>query len=155
PVRIDILGINEYPLFSRKCLVRGPRGLRQVMPYASPETLAEIGRLYWRRYGLPMMITETADKGPIARRARWMDDSIAVVQQLRAEGVALVGYTWWPMFALVTWPYRVGTRPVADYLVQMGLWDLRAEANGTLVRVRTPLVDRFRAYTSGASPSPG
>src|SRR5262249_15701053 len=31
PVRIDILGINEYPLFSRKCLVRGPRGLRQVM----------------------------------------------------------------------------------------------------------------------------
>jgi beta-glucosidase len=147
PARFDVLGINEYPLFSLKRLLRGPRGLRQVMPYAPPETLAELGRLYWRRYGLPIMITETADKGPIARRARWMDDSIAVVRQLQAEGVALVGYTWWPMFALVTWPYRVGTRPVADYLVQMGLWDLRAEPDGTLTRVRTPLVERYRDYT--------
>jgi beta-glucosidase/6-phospho-beta-glucosidase/beta-galactosidase len=148
PVRFDILGINEYPLFSLKQLVRGRRGLRQVMPYAPPETLAEVARMYWRRYGLPIMITETADKGSLARRARWLDQSIGVVRSLRAEGVACVGYTWWPMFALVTWPYRVGTRPVADYLVQMGLWDLRAEPDGTLARVRTTLVDRYREYAS-------
>jgi beta-glucosidase/6-phospho-beta-glucosidase/beta-galactosidase len=150
-VRLDVIGINEYPLFSLKRLVRGPRGLRQVMPYAPPETLAELGRMYWRRYGLPIMITETADKGPVRRRARWLDDSIGVVRRLRAEGVECVGYTWWPMFALVTWPYRTGARPAADYLVQMGLWDLRAEADGTLTRVRTELIDRYRSYTTAGA----
>jgi hypothetical protein len=29
----------------------------------------------------------------------------------------------------------------------MGLWDLRAEPDGTLTRVRTSLVDRYRDYT--------
>jgi len=153
PARFDILGINEYPLFSLKRLLRGTRGLRQVMPYAPPETLAELCRMYWRRYGLPIMITETADKGPVSRRARWMDGSIAAVLELRAAGLPIVGYTWWPMLALVTWPYRVGTRPVADYRVQMGLWDLRAEADETLTRVRTPLVDRYRDYAQ-SRPSP-
>jgi beta-glucosidase len=63
----------------------------------------------------------------------------------------VIGYTWWPMFALVTWPYRVGSRPVEEYLIQMGLWDLRAEPDGTLARVRTLLVDRFQSYTASGS----
>jgi hypothetical protein len=151
PVPFDILGVNEYPLFSWKWLVRTPRGLRQRMPYAPPEILAELGRLYWRRYGMPMMITETADRGPVARRLRWMEQSIAVVRELREEGIPLVGYTWWPMLALVTWAYRVGSRPAAEYLLQMGLWDLRAEADGTLARVRTELVDCYRSYTTTGS----
>jgi hypothetical protein len=46
----------------------------------------------------------------------------------------------------VTWAYRVGAKPAAEYLVQMGLWDLRAEADGTLTRVRTELVGRYRGY---------
>ena len=60
----------------------------------------------------------------------------------------LVGYTWWPMFALVTWPYRVGSKPVTEYLIQMGLWDLQAQADGTLARVRTRMVDRYRSCTA-------
>jgi hypothetical protein len=77
-----------------------------------------------------------------------MDGSIAAVQQLRAEGVPVVGYTWWPLFALVSWPYRVGTLPLQEYLIQMGLWDLRPQ-NQRLERIRTPLVDRYRAYVQG------
>jgi beta-glucosidase len=146
--RPDVIGVNMYPMYSLKRLVRGRHGLRQRMPYAPPSTLAELCRMYWQRYRLPLMITETAAMGTVAKRAAWMDASIGVVQELRATGVPIVGYTWWPLFALVSWPYRVGTLPLEEYLIQMGLWDLSA-AGGRLERVRTPLVDRYREYTGG------
>jgi hypothetical protein len=64
--------------------------------------------------------------------------------------VPLVGYTWWPLFALVTWAYREGTKPAEAYLRQMGLWNLEPGAHG-LERVRTPLVERFRELVAGDS----
>jgi beta-glucosidase len=143
--RPDVIGINMYPMFSHKQLARGRSGLRQKMPYAPPSVLAELCRMYHRRYGLPIMVTETAAMGPVRRRAAWMDGSIAAIDEVRAEGVPVVGYTWWPLFALVSWPYRVGSLPLEEYLIQMGLWDLRAQ-NNRLERIRTPLVDRYRGY---------
>jgi beta-glucosidase len=65
--------------------------------------------------------------------------------------VPLVGFTWWPMFALVTWAYRQGHRPISDHLGQMGLWDLDANLN----RIPTPLVDAYRALVSGGSNAAG
>jgi beta-glucosidase len=145
--RPEIIGINMYPMFSQKQLVRGPQGLRQRMPYAPPSVLAVLCQMYYERYGLPLMVTETAAMGPVARRARWMDGSIAAVRQVRSQGVPVIGYTWWPLFALVSWPYRVGTLPLEEYLIQMGLWDLRAQ-NNRLERIRTPLVDQYRAHAT-------
>lgn len=147
--RPAIIGLNEYPMFSQKRLERGPKGVRQVMPYAPPSVLAELCRRYYHRYRLSIMITETAARGPVAKRAAWMDASIQTVRELRAEGVPVVGYTWWPLFALISWPYRVGSLPPEAYLIQMGLWDLQP-IDGRLERVRTPLVDRYRAYASAA-----
>ena len=85
------------------------------------------------------------------RRAAWLDDSVAAVRRLRAEGVPLVGYTWWPLFALVTWAYRQGTHPPPYYLKQMGLWDLAEN----LDRVPTALVERFRALASQGGAAAG
>ena len=75
-----------------------------------------------------------------------MDASVEVVRAARRQGIPVLGYTWWPLFALVSWPYRHGAGPVAAYLEQMGLWDLVPEADGTLRRERTPLVDRYRQH---------
>jgi beta-glucosidase len=147
--RPDAIGVNMYPMFSQKRLVRGASGIRQRMPYAPPGVLAELCRMYYARYHLPLMVTETGAMGPVARRAAWMEGSIAAVQQLRAEGVPVVGYTWWPLFALVSWPYRVGSLPLQEYLIQMGLWDLRAQ-NNRLERLRTRLVDQYRAYADSS-----
>jgi beta-glucosidase len=55
------------------------------------------------------------------------------------------------MFALVTWAYRQGHRPISDHLGQMGLWDLDANLN----RISTPLVDAYRALVSGGSNAVG
>ena len=73
----------------------------------------------------------------------------------------VVGYTWWPMFALVAWAYRQGQRTLERHLLQMGLWDLDPTAK--LRRVRTAVVDAYRAVIADgahqvgriAAPRPG
>jgi beta-glucosidase len=149
-----LVGINLYPLFSRKVLRRSPAGLRVRMPYGSGALVARLGEAYCRRYRRPVMITETASAGSVARRAAWLADSLAAVHDLRGRGIPLVGYTWWPLFALVGWAYRQGRRPVEAYLVQMGLWDLAAGAGG-LERIGTALVDRYRSLIAGGNAAVG
>jgi beta-glucosidase len=154
PIELDLLGINLYPLFSEKRLVKTSSGVRIRMRYASADIIDRLADLYWRRYQRPLFISETASEGSIRRRAAWLDDSVAAVKRVRASGVPLVGYTWWPLFALVTWGYREGKKPPHEYLKQMGLWDLRP-ASGGLERVRTPLVDRFRDLVAQGSAAVG
>lgn len=119
------------------------RGLRWRMPYASAEIVEKLGMMYWEKYHAPLFISETASVGSVGRRSAWLEESVAAVRRLRARGVPMVGYTWWPLFALVKWAYRQGTRPAACYLKQMGLWDLDAE----LRRWPTSLVDQFMTLT--------
>ena len=142
-VRLDLLGINLYPMFSQKWLTGGGRRTRIRMRYAGADIVERLADLYWQRYATPLFISETASVGSVARRRRWLDDSVQAVARVRARGVPLVGYTWWPLFALVGWAWREGRLPVDRYLLQMGLWDLDPGAQG-LRRVRTPLVDRYR-----------
>ena len=145
-VSLPCVGINLYPMFTRKVLSRTAGGRTRIaMVYATGELVEDLGRLYWERYGAPLFISETASTGSVRRRARWLDDSIVAVRQLRAAGVPIIGYTWWPMFALVTWAYRQGLHPPEYYLKQMGLWDLDQK----LRRVPTSLVDSYRQLARG------
>lgn len=148
---LDVVGINLYPLFSRKVLVRSARGLRLRMPYAGADIVERLGGLYAQRYGRPVMITETASEGSLRRRRAWLEDSVAACARLRARGVPLVGYTWWPLFALVTWGYRQGRKEPAAYLKQMGLWDLAPD----LARTATPLVAAYRDLVAGGAAAVG
>jgi beta-glucosidase len=150
-VELPLIGINLYPMFTSKVGWRGPGGVRWKMPYAGAELVERLGAMYWERYGAPVFISETASVGSLRRRRMWLEDSIAAVRRLRERGVPLVGYTWWPLFALVTWAYRQGAHPPEFYLKQMGLWDLDAR----LQRVHTPLVDQFRALTAGGCAAVG
>jgi beta-glucosidase/6-phospho-beta-glucosidase/beta-galactosidase len=142
-IELDVVGINLYPLFSQKRLVRTAGKLRIQMPYAGAAIVEKLAELYWRRYGRPVFISETASSGTVQRRAAWLEDSVAAVRRVRSRGVSLIGYTWWPLFALVTWGYREGRKDPHEYLKQMGLWDLRPGPRG-LERIRTTLVDRYR-----------
>jgi hypothetical protein len=139
-VPLDVVGLNMYPMFSRKVLSRTRPGLRFRMPYGDGRLVEDLVELYWARYRRPMMITETAASGSVAKRLAWLETSLAAVRALRARGVPLIGYTWWPMFALVAWAWRQSEAPVARHLQQMGLWDL----DPALERVETPLVAAWR-----------
>jgi beta-glucosidase len=154
-IDLPVIGINLYPMFSRKVLTRTSSGLRARMPYASADIVERLGEMYWRRYGAPLLISETASVGSVGRRRAWLADSVAAARALRERGVPVVGYTWWPMFSLVTWAYRQGTADAASYLRHMGLWDLRPGANGTLERVATPLVGEYQRLVAGGIDSVG
>jgi beta-glucosidase/6-phospho-beta-glucosidase/beta-galactosidase len=148
----EVIGLNLYPLFTHKRLERDAGGrLRTRMPYTEDGLVEGVTRRYYHHYRVPLMISEVATSGSIARRLGWLERSVSAVRRLRAEGVPLVGYTWWPMFALVTWAWRQGRRDVAQHLLQMGLWDLDADLN----RVRTPLVDAYRALVCGGTDAVG
>jgi len=151
-IELDMVGINLYPLFSQKVLTRSPH-VRIKMPYASGEIVERLAKMYYQRYQVPIFISETASLGTVKRRSDWLRDSVASTRRARAQGIPLVGYTWWPLFALVTWAYRQGTKPPEYYIKQMGLWDLASDA--TLERKRTPLVDEFRSLAEGGASSVG
>jgi beta-glucosidase/6-phospho-beta-glucosidase/beta-galactosidase len=149
PIWPDIVGINLYPMYSRKLLLRCRRGVRVSMPYARAAIMSRLARAYFRRYRRPIMITETASAGSVARRRAWLHDSVREVRRLRRSGIPVVGYTWWPMFGLIGWAYRQGDRDLAEYVIQMGLWDLHVDGTRRR-RVATPLVDEYRVFaTSG------
>ena len=153
-VELDLVGINLYPMFSEKRLVRSPGGLRIRMRYASADIIDRLADLYWQRYKRPLFISETASDGSVARRRAWLEDSVAATARVRGRGVPLVGYTWWPLFALVTWAYRQGRKAPHDYLKQMGLWDLRPGPYG-LERAPTELVARYRELVAAGGGAVG
>lgn len=141
---LPLIGLNLYPMFTRKVLYRtGPGRTRIVMQYASGQLVEDLGRLYWERYRSPLFVSETAATGSVRRRQAWLTRSVAAVKSLRESGIPLIGYTWWPLFALVTWAYRQGKHTPQYYFKQMGLWNLDRE----LRRVSTPLVEAFRRLT--------
>jgi beta-glucosidase len=153
-VELPLVGINLYPMFSRKILTR-TRGLRIRMPYADASIVERLSELYWRRYDAPVFIAEAASVGSVKRRSEWLRTSVEAVRRTRQRGIPLVGYTWWPLFALVTWAYRQGTHPPEYYLKQMGLWDVDPSPNSGLRRVPTPLVDEYRRLIDGGVASAG
>ena len=152
-IELEVIGINLYPLFSQKVLKRAPH-VRIKMPYAGGEIVERLAQMYFERYHTPVFVSETASLGSIKRRSQWLRDSIESTLRAREKGIPLVGYTWWPLFALVTWAYRQGTHPPAYYIKQMGLWDLEARGED-LARVATPLVDEFKQIVGGGSASVG
>ncbi len=141
----DVIGYNMYPMFSRKLVARTAAGaIRVRIKPCWTETLAEVTKMYADRYApIPIMVTETASSGSMKRRIAWIQDSVKVIKQSRADGLPVVGYTFWPLFSLVTWAYRNGKAEAGDYLFDMGLWDLRPGPSG-LERVHTPVVDAFQ-----------
>jgi beta-glucosidase len=141
----DVIGYNMYPMFSRKVVSRAPRGgVRVKITRCWAEVLGALTEMYAARYApIPLMVTETACAGSIKRRVEWIRDSVEVVAQARARGLPVIGYTFWPLFSLVAWAYQTGSRDAGDYLIDMGLWDLRPGTSG-LERVHTPVVDAFK-----------
>ena len=148
---VDVLGINYYPELSPKTLFRIGTTVRRHRGGGWADEMVAILEAWSGRYDRPLYITETSAARKTKRLA-WLEASVAAAGHARADGLPLVGYTWWPLFSLVTWRYRHGAKPVAAYLGHMGLWDLRPEDDGRLGRHRTPVADRFSQLVAAGAP---
>ncbi|MBN9606837.1 MAG: family 1 glycosylhydrolase [Actinomycetales bacterium] len=150
----DVMGVNYYPKISTELFERdashtgGPEDIRPRVN-SWTEGLEEVLSDYATRYGRPVFLTETCWTGTPEERIAWLDSSVESVRGLRDRGVDVVGYTWWGVIDMYEWTYRHGTRPLRDYLLPMGLWDLVEDAAGVLQRVENPVAERYRAYATG------
>lgn len=151
-VHPTVMGINYYPRHSTELLradefhgggFADPRPVRDDGMSGLEELLREAAT----RYGAPVAVTETCVTGSIDERAQWLDESVGSITRLRAEGLDIVAYTWWPLFDMYEWTWRHSTAPRVDHHLSMGLFALEETADG-LARVETPLVERFRRHAA-------
>nr|QZD56013.1 family 1 glycosylhydrolase [Glycomyces sp. TRM65418] len=152
PVRPDVMGVNYYPLHSTEVFEAGvfhSGGFRDPRPTRDDGVagLVELLREAADRYGAPVMLTETCVTGSVKERTDWLDESVAALHDLRASGVDVVGYTWWPLFDMYEWTYRHSRMPREAHRLTMGLWELQ-DREGDLARVRTAVADRFRHHAA-------
>jgi hypothetical protein len=146
-VEPDVLGVNYYPAFSTVSF--DANGAPQPVE-AGADGLADLFGAVAARYQYPLMLTETSRGGPLDERRAWLRESLETIERLCAEGMPIVGYTWFPFTALVDWAYRQASTPVDDWIVQMGMVDLvRIPGGGTLERRPTALLDDYRLATRG------
>ena len=152
----DVMGVNYYPNLSTEEFPEthvhhgapwDPRPRRDD----GVEGLEDVIRTWSERYGAPIFVTETSHPGSsIERRLRWLDESVETLWRLRAEGVPIVGYTWWPLFDMIDWRYREGVEPVERYLLPSGLYEL--DGGDHFARLPTELVQRFRELAEASGP---
>lgn len=154
-IDLDVVGLNFYPQWSTQQLYVDKKG---KLAYRSTEHegqgFGELIRDYYRRYRVPVMITETSAFGDDELRARWLDASLGAIKDLRASGVPIVGYTWFPMFTMIDWKYRFGKADIEQYRIELGLYRLSGAILGSRWE-KTPLVDRWLAHLNDPASSIG
>jgi beta-glucosidase len=136
----DVIGVNYYPGFTT---VRYVDGVTQPVE-AGTTGLRDLLTLFSERYGLPVAVTETSRGGAVEARLEWLDESIAEVETLRAEGMSIVGYTWFPFMTLVDWLWRNDLKTSDEWFIHMGLVDLERGADRVLARKKTAAFAPFR-----------
>jgi beta-glucosidase len=153
-IALDVLGLNFYPQWSTVAMQFDARNrLVRRRAEADGASFPDVVRLYHERYVAPLMITETSAAGSDEVRSDWLAFSLETIKQLRATGVPLLGYTWFPLFTMIDWAYRSGSKPKEDYEIALGLYQL---ARGGTRRWRpTRLVDEYRHVIRDADSAVG
>ena len=170
----DHIGVNFYPELSARELTEIDGAVVGVAFDSGRDGLEVIIRGFHERYGLPVLVSETAVEGDDDHRVRWLDDAVALIAELRTEGIPVIGLVWWPLFDFVDWSWATGDLVIEEFYVRvdgvitpvippprgagidayfrrMGLFRL-VGVEGDIARVRTPAADAFGRY-SAASPS--
>jgi beta-glucosidase len=114
---IDVLGVNYYPDLTPRVIEQVDGQIRQVTVNRWTAGLEQALHTAAERFGLPMVVTETSIEGDESVRRRWAEESMATVRRLRAEGLDIRGYTWWPLLDFVDWSYASGGRNVEEFVL--------------------------------------
>jgi beta-glucosidase len=154
-IKLDVIGMNFYPQWSTQEIHVDKKGRLAYRP-TEPEGFgfAKLIEDYYHRYKAPIIITETSAHTSDEIRSRWLEQSVAAVKRLRSQGVAVHGYTWFPLFTMIDWRYRFGQGPAEDYRIELGLYTLNDRAGGPRWQP-TPLVNQMRDCINNSDQSVG
>ncbi|WP_426518904.1 family 1 glycosylhydrolase [Diaminobutyricibacter sp. McL0618] len=170
----DVIGLNYYPELSARELNTVGGDVVGVTFDAGGAGLEVLIRAFHERYGLPILVSETAVEGDDDHRIRWLDVAVALIARLRTEGVPIVGLVWWPLFDFVDWSWATGDLVIEEfhtlvdgvitpvippargeridaYFRRMGLFRLSTEGFD-IARLRTAAADAFLRHTATALP---
>lgn len=146
-VQPDILGLDYY--IQSEMLYRGGKAV--IAPKGVRVGIAEVVREYYRRYNVPVMITETDRHDTFEVRLDWLEDLNKELLQLRREGIPMVGCCWWPAVDHIDWD--TGLTEMNENINPVGLYQLVREQDGRLSRVETVLTQRFREVVAASGTS--
>ncbi len=152
---VEVMGMNFYPQWSTQQVYLDRKG-RVSYRHVEQEGqgFASLIEDYYRRYEVPIVITETSTYGSIEVSSRWMEESIGAVKTLRSKGIPVLGYTWFPLFTMIDWRYRLGRRPPEHYYLDLGLY--RKNDTGADRRWKpTALVEQLCRYIANPEESVG
>jgi len=154
-INLDVLGMNFYPQWSTKQLYIDNRG-RIAFRETEPDGMgfAELITDYYKRYQVPIMITETSAVGSDEIREKWLESSIGMIKNLRTSGVPVIGYTWFPFFTMIDWRYRFEQGALEDYYLELGLYKLNREKDGKRW-LPTPIVEQMKRCIENSGESVG
>lgn len=138
----DILGLDYYPWSEEVHMGRRRKG-------GHYRGLYQVAKDYWARYKKPMMVAETDAAGTVETRLAWLEQTLADCQRLNAEGIPLLGYTWWPLIDNINW----GAFRKQDTPDNAGLYAMVKNDQDQWEREETPLVARFRRFLAEAQAS--
>src|SRR3982751_2696074 len=154
-IELDVLGMNFYPQWSTKLLYIDKRG-KLAFQEAEPEGhgFKDMIRDYYKRYRVPIMITETSAVGSDEIREKWLDSSVSMIKDLRQSGVPVIVYTWFPLFTMIDWRYRFSTEPLENFYLELGLYRLNRQKRGPRW-IETPIVPQLKQFIADPVTSVG
>lgn len=103
-IPLDIIGLDHYP-HSEHRLRTGADGsvIDETMPLDLQIGPAGLCRQYFERLGRPLIFAETGAPGTDDVKVAWLDRLVEQVRTVRAEGVPVIGITWWGLLDQVDW----------------------------------------------------
>lgn len=138
PCPPDVVGVNYY-LSSERFLDhrveryppnrRGGNGeesyadveaVRSVQP--SPMGLERLLDAAWKRYGLPLAVTESHNGCTREEQMRWLNEAWTTAKAMRARGVPMRAVTAWSLLGAYDWDQLLTADP-GRY--EVGIYDLR------------------------------
>lgn len=153
PCHIDVIGIDYYPGSEHEIFLPvGPKdpgdwGRRSdfaMRPQKEPVGILNILRAFSERYRRPLYLAETSSTN---FQEDWLQYCVSEVSQALAEGLPIVGLTWWPLFDHVDWDS--GLTRLRGHVSPSGLWH---GVPAPTDREPGPLVAAFRRAVLAGQP---
>jgi hypothetical protein len=143
PARIDVLGLDYYS--HSELAWRGGGAVRALSHPV--QGFAATALEYARRYGLPVMLSETNLRGSVEDRISWLKYMVGECEilcaALRPLGVPFVGFCWYPYIDSTDWTSLV--REARRSIDPQGICSLDADFE----RRRSELSDLFVQLVTG------